>query len=424
MGMSGRKSIVVCFDSFKDCLEAHEVGDVVINTLKRFSPFDQQNNAYLFLNVPLSDGGEGFLYAFQVVHRLEKGKYDILSCTVRHVLDSMDASIDKNQQRIDAEYLVLKNKDGTIESAVLESAKCIGIQLIPKHLRNPFHTSSYGLGQLLKHVILDKKINNIRLGLGGSGTSDGGLGALQALGVRLFCKDENSNQVFEPEIFYGKHLPMLVDLDATEFLSIMPTSLELELACDVNNPFIGPNGAVHVFSEQKGAKDKETRDLLENGMVVLNNLYKEKFGLDLSNIPGTGAAGGISGSIYVLFSQLGSNIVTMKRGVEIIAESVELKKKISEAALVITGEGHYDKQSGSGKVVSLVQEFTYEEKVPLIIICGQNSISDLGKYAEHTKILALVPDMFNLEESMQNTKKCLEELVTKRIDDFRVQTLE
>ena len=424
-----RKSIVACFDSFKDCLSAQEIGSIVLNSLAKHSPYihqetlaaDHHSNhhklAFDLVNVPLSDGGEGFLHAFQQTH--SENEYEMRSHRVGHVMESRRL----RGETVDAQYMLLKKNEGldggASEVAVVESAKCVGIELVPVVERNPMHTSTFALGELIKHIVFEQKIRHLRVGLGGSATSDGGLGLLQALGVRLWCLNEQTNERFEPDVFYGRHLPMLVDFDASEMIQSLPDDIRMELACDVTNPFLGPLGAVHVFSKQKGAVEQTMRDMLESGMHKLNSLYQEKFGIDLSLVAGSGAAGGISGSLYAVLRQKNTEAVAMRKGIEIIADSANLREKIARAELVLTGEGSFDGQSSAGKVVSLVQEIAYEHNVPLVIICGQSHVNDLGEFSHNTKVLPLVPDQFSFEESMKNTRNCLDLLVQRNVHQFR-----
>lgn len=352
--------ILCAFDKFKGSLSALKVGNSVINGLK-----DTKSN-FKFKNIPLSDGGEGFLKILK-----EPLNLTIKQCKVTGPLGSI----------IDSEYGI---GDGF---SVIEMSYACGLELVPKTSRNPLHTTSRGVGELILDSY-NQGIKKIILGIGGSATNDAGLGALQVLGLKINKKNGKD------DVFYGRDLVDVISFDSSSLLD-----LDIEIACDVMNPFTGENGAVSVFSPQKGAS-KDDQLILENGMKNILNYVKSNLHKDLNQISGSGAAGGFCGG-FVAFTK--SKVV---KGSELIAKHVQLEKEVQESDIVFTGEGSYDDQTDQGKVVSYVMELCEKYKKPCIIICGKQSGNQKDNVFDLTS-------MFSFEKSMKETEQCIMELVQK-----------
>jgi glycerate kinase len=227
-----------------------------------------------------------------------------------------------------------------------------GLVLLKPEERNPLKTSTYGTGLIIKNAIA-RGAERIILGLGGSATNDGGIGILAALGFQF----QNTNEdLLDPQ---GKNLIAIQRIISPATL----TKTKFIIACDVQNVLYGPQGAAHVYAPQKGA-DAGMIHLLDDGLKHFADVIKEKTGKDISQIPGTGAAGGIAAGLISFFE------VELKKGVDLIIEASGIKNKMSNSDLVITGEGKIDKQTLEGKVVSEIASLAFENKIPVIAFCG------------------------------------------------------
>lgn len=316
-------NILIAMDSLKGSLTSAQANAAVQSGLERAN--QALKNNLTIHRIELADGGEGTSEAF----RNALGGHNV-TCKARDALGN----------QIQASYTI--SPDNT---AIIEIAASSGLPSVPKELRNPEKTSSAGLGDM----ILDALSRNCRrfiIGLGGSSTNDAGLGALQALGFSFSQRNETSDQnhsllMTDQILLSGAALENIVSIDKTRQDSRLQES-EFLVACDVENPFSGENGATHVFAIQKGA-DHSMINRLESGMQNFARLLLADTGLDVNHVKGTGAAGGIAGSLVAL---LGAEL---KSGFELLSETIQLEKRLKNIDLVFTGEGKLDLQSLQGK---------------------------------------------------------------------------
>ncbi len=324
--------ILLCPDSFKDCMSAREVCDNMTEALLHILPNAQINK------LPLADGGEGFVEA---VLAATDGK--LISLEVSNPIGN----------KIMANYAIIDNG----ATAVIEMAQASGLELLQPEERNPLFTTTYGVGELIKSA-LEHKVTKIIVGLGGSATNDGGAGMLQALGAK-FC-DAANNTVQQG----GINLDKLKHIDLSQ-LDQRLTSIELVIACDVNNPLLGISGASYVFAKQKGA----TAEMIPRLESALHNYAQTVLGdcgVNISNIAGSGAAGGLSAGLLLINGKIQS-------GIEIIAKLCGLEEKIIASDFVFSGEGSIDEQTACGKTISGIAQLCKKHNKPLIIICGKMS---------------------------------------------------
>jgi len=281
---------------------------------------------------PLADGGDGTI---DVVHECLGGEF------VK--TEAMDAI-----GRLHETHWL--NAD---EASFLELSSICGLALLGPAMRAPLLASTYGLGQVLKRC-LDLSPKKVFITVGGSASTDGGAGALQALGVRLLDKN-------------GRDLPRggaaLCQLASVDLSSIPKVNSAIEVLVDVSNPLLGPNGAAKIYSAQKGASDKQM-EILEEGVAKLAEKLEEAVGLKLRDYPGAGAAGGTA---FGLAIGLGAGIVS---GARTIADLVGLEEKIENCDLVISAEGKFDHQSIMGKATGLLVELCKKYGRPLRIIAA------------------------------------------------------
>ncbi|WP_346745806.1 glycerate kinase [uncultured Campylobacter sp.] len=243
-------------------------------------------------------------------------------------------------------------------SAVMEMAEAAGLHLLAPAERNPRLTSTFGVGEMLRHALADGA-RHIILGIGGSATNDGGAGMLQALGVRLL--DEK-----------GSELPRggaaLSRLARADFSALLPDLRDctLQVACDVNNPLCGERGASAIFGPQKGADEQMVKDL-DAGLISFASATSEHFSSEFWNFKGAGAAGGLG---YGFVSYLNAKL---KPGIDIIMEEIRLEEDVKNADLIITGEGRLDFQSSMGKTPTGVAKIAKKYGKPIIALAGSVS---------------------------------------------------
>lgn len=327
--------ILVAPDKFRGSLEADEVCKAVEEGIHLAFPDADVRS------VPLADGGEG---TTQILTRLSKG-----STVSVKVLDPLG-------RKITASYGL--SADGT--TAFIEMAAASGLKLLNPFEYNPLLTSTFGTGQLILSA-LGKGVENIILGIGGSATTDAGIGMATALGYRFFDNDDN---LLEP---VGGNLEKIFRIEPSAF-GKENQPVKITIACDVTNPLFGTNGAAYVYGPQKGA-DFTMVEKLDRGLRSFTEIASLTFGKNISEIPGAGAAGGLgAGCIWFLNAEL-------KEGVGIVMEQANISEQIRHSDLVITGEGKVDAQTLSGKVVKGLADLCKKSDVPLAVVCGTLLIS-------------------------------------------------
>lgn len=290
------------------------------------------------------------------------------------------------------------------ETAVIEMSAASGLWMVPENKRNPLLTTTYGTGELIKKA-LDMGCSKIIVGIGGSATNDAGMGMAQALGIRFYDSDKNLLG------FGGKELIKINKIDVSR-LDPRVNYAKFEIACDVDNPLFGKNGAAYVYGPQKGA-DNEMVKLLDEGLRNFSCAVKKSLGKTISSIKGAGAAGGLGGGLVAF---LNANI---KHGTEIIIEATELEKKMKGSDLVITGEGAIDSQTFSGKSSYGVATLAKKLGIPIITINGSKNfnISDVDK--KKLKLFngnfSTVNRPMSLEEAIKNCRFLLGEATRELI---------
>jgi glycerate kinase len=333
--------LVICApDSFKGSLSAAKAAAAMAAGVARAAPRAR------VLQLPLADGGEGTVAAL-----VEAGNGQIERVDVRDPLD----------RPIRADIGLLGN--GVM---VAEMALASGLPLLRLDERDPFRTTTFGTGQLIR-AALDRGASEIILGVGGSATVDGGAGALEALGARLLNAE-------------GRQIPPgnagLADLVAIDSADLDPRlrSTRIRVACDVRNPLTGPNGAAAVFGPQKGARPSDI-PILDANLAHFAEILAHDLGLTVAGIPGMGAAGGLTAGLLAIGGKAES-------GIELILETLQFDRHVAEADLVLTGEGRIDRQSAQGKVISGVLAHAGRMKVPVVALGGSVRAGELnGLYA-------------------------------------------
>ncbi len=358
--------IVISPDKFKGSLSGLEFCDAVERGIKK------HREDVEIIKLPLADGGDGTV---EVLQYYQGG--EMMTVLVHDPLF----------RKIKASYLYSsKNK-----MAFIEMAEASGIRLLKNEELNPLLTSTYGTGELISNAIV-KGARHIILGIGGSSTNDAGMGMAKALGYHFFDK---SGQELNGT---GSDLIKLHRIDDS---SDKLKNVKFEVACDVDNPLFGRNGAAHVYAPQKGATPEMVTEL-DKGLQNFNQVVKNQFQKDLQNIKGAGAAGGL-GAGCVLFLN-----AELKSGISLIKDVANFDEKIQHAGWLITGEGKIDEQTFSGKVIHGILESRTNQK--LAVFSGiseletdqliQFNIDFLAEIATYAK---------NTEDSIKNAAHYLEQ---------------
>ncbi len=286
--------------------------------------------------IPMADGGEGTVEALT---KVMGGEY--VRCLVDGPL----------RNPVQATYGWIEKE----KMAVIEMSAASGLTLIPYAEGNVMRTTTFGTGQLIKDA-LQRGCRHVLLGIGGSATNDAGVGMLQALGFRFL--DKSGCDVCDG----GENLLHIAKIDSSHAIPELENCV-FDVATDVRNPFYGKSGAAHVFAPQKGANSDQVYTL-DDGLKSFASLILKDYGLDLQNIPGAGAAGGLGGGCAALLK------ARLSSGVELIKEVLHFDQRIIGADFIITGEGKVDGQTLQGKVVSGVLDSARKNQIPLIVLSG------------------------------------------------------
>lgn len=365
--------IVIAPDSYKGSLTALEACNAMKRGVLKVVPDAE------IITVPMADGGEGTTRSL-----VDSLGGTIIECNVKNPLGVL----------IKASYGILS--DGT---AVIEMAEASGLTLIGAEERNPMSSTSYGTGELIKDA-LDRGCRNFILGIGGSATNDGGAGMAQALGFELL--DRNGCQI----PFGGAGLAELDRINQSSADRRLRESC-FTIACDVNNPLCGENGASSVFGPQKGATP-EMIAILDRNLSHFADIIERDMGMQVKDIPGAGAAGGIGAGMLAFLN------ATLKRGVEIVIDAVMLKEKLTGTDFVITGEGGCDFQTVKGKTPYGVAKTAQQFGIPAIILAGQVGTGAEALY-DHgvTGIFTLVNGPVSLDYAMKHADRLIEEAIER-----------
>jgi len=356
-------NILIASDSFKGTMSSVQIMEKLAEAA----------NAHLHCDVAkiaIADGGEGTVEAL-----VSNCGGNIISSEVTGPLF----------QKVTAQYGITSE-----DTAIIEMAQASGLALASLD-KNPLNTTSYGTGELIKGA-LERGYRKILIGLGGSATNDGGIGAMMALGAKFYDQD---NHLITAGT--GAKLQNICAIDVSQMHPLIQ-DCEIKVICDVNNPLLGETGATYVFGPQKGA-DANKLEILEAGMTNYAKVVSRDLQQAFENVPGAGAAGGLG---YALITFLGAELV---RGVDAILDLVQFDKLMKNVDLVITGEGNMDGQSLYGKVPIGVAKRCEQFGVPVIAVVGGMDESATAVY-EHgiAAVFPILPKAMPLEEALQQSE--------------------
>lgn len=360
--------IIIAPDSFKGSASAIEVG---ISLQKGIKKIIRDADTMV---LPMADGGEGTL---DTIVKAMDGRYINLDVT------------GPSGNKIKSRYGVIKD-----EIAIIEMASASGLTLVKDGILDPMNTTTFGTGELIKSA-LENCYTKIYVGIGGSATNDGGIGMAQALGYSFLDSDGKELG------FGGRNLAKLSKIDASRRNKLL-NNVEITVLSDVDNPLYGENGAAYIYGPQKGASSKEVL-ILDDGLKHYANCLKEWGKIDIADIKGSGAAGGL-GAGLIAFSD-----AKLKPGVEVILDILKFKKLLEGCDLVITGEGKIDSQSKQGKVPVGVANIAKELGIPVIAVAGSidENIDELFELGINL-IIPIVNKPMNLSEAIDKTHTLLE----------------
>ncbi|RBM31442.1 glycerate kinase [Vibrio tarriae] len=356
--------VVIAPDSFKESLTAKQVCDSIQAGLARVW------HDAKFVTIPVADGGEG---------------------TVQSLVDATQGRLVEvivmgpQGKRVEAFYGML----GDNQTAVIEMAAASGLHHVPVAQRDPKLTTSFGTGELIRHA-LDQGVTKLIIGLGGSATNDGGVGMLAALGAHF------TNADGDPIQLTGGGLRELSNIDLQDFDPRLQ-HCDLLVACDVNNPLCGDKGASAVFGPQKGATPEDV-ELLDGALQQFGLLTEKVTGKAVLQSAGAGAAGGM-GAALLAYTQ-----ARLRPGIEIVLETVQLAHQVSDADLVITGEGRIDSQTVHGKTPMGVAKVAKRFDVPVLALCGCTGDNYQAVYqCGIDAVFAAVPRAMSLEDALKES---------------------
>ena len=322
--------IVIAPDSYKGSIYASDAARAMADGVRRVLP-----DAEVVL-VPVADGGDGTLETL-----VETSGGRIITSDVTGPLG----------ETVSAEWGAM----GDGATAVAEMARTSGLALVRLEDRDPLNATTYGLGEVILEA-LEAGYRRFILGIGGSATNDAGAGMAQALGVRLLDAD---GAELPPG---GAALARLAHIDVSG-LDPRAAEAEFDVACDVNNPLTGPEGASAVYGPQKGATP-EMVEQLDAALANFAQVVKRDLSADVNDVPGSGAAGGLGGGIMAFLDG------RLRPGVDIVLDTVDLASRLDGADLIITGEGCMDFQTVYNKAPIGVARLAGEQGIPVIGVSG------------------------------------------------------
>ena len=355
--------ILIAPQSYKGSISAIKVAEAIKQGALNIFPDIKS------LIIPVADGGDG---------------------TLETLVESTNGTIHNSNATgpLGNSIPVIWGTLGDSKTAIIEMARISGLALVPQNKRNPYYTTSYGLGEIIKEA-LDLGYRKFIIGIGGSATNDGGAGMAQALGAKL--TDENK----KPIDLGGLALNEITKIDIS---GIDPRINESEIlvACDVNNPLCGPNGASFIYGPQKGASPEMVKTL-DDALYHFGSQLIRDTGINIMEIEGAGAAGGIGGGMVGFLN------AKLKPGIEIVLDSLDFDKSLKNVDLVITGEGQIDFQTVFSKAPIGVAKHAKKYNIPVIAICGSlgENYQDVHSHGIDA-VIPIIPKPMDLKNASDN----------------------
>ncbi|MGC9326757.1 MAG: glycerate kinase [Candidatus Hinthialibacter sp.] len=360
--------IVIAPNSFKECMSAVGVAKAMASGASRACPDSE------ILTVPLADGGDGTAEAI---------------VTARQGRMVQITANDPLMRPVKVQYGLF---DGD-QKAVIEMAAASGLWRLKEHEKNPLKTSTYGAGEMIRDA-LNRGVRSLIVGVGGSATTEAGMGMAAALGYRFL--DEFGNELAP----VGDSMNLVAQIDSTHVLDELHET-EIFVASDVANPLLGPDGAAPVYAPQKGATPDMVA-LLEKGLARISSLWERDLNVSIGDQPGGGAAGGLGAGLMAF---CGAQICS---GFDLIADYAHLDDALEGASLVITGEGKIDSSTQFGKVPAGVVRRARAKGVPVVGVAGalageRSLLNEQGMAA----MFSIAPGPISLQDAIENAEDYL-----------------
>ena len=364
--------ILVAPTGFKESLEAHVAADCIEAGILRVAPNSK------IRKVPLVDGGEGFARALVTAYG---GEHRCLTVT---------GPVSKP---VDAYYGFINGK-GRPKTAVIDMAAAAGLRLVPKDMRDPTVTTTYGVGELIV-AALEEGVQNIVIGCGDSGTSDGGVGMCQALGVQFLDRDGREL----PLAGGGRSLTGLTSIDLSRAHPRLP-EVNIEVLCNWRNVLCGPRGVARVYGPQKGATPEQVQTL-STALDDYAAAVKRTIGVDVSLMPGSGASGGMGTGLILIGARLRPRF-------EAITDYFGLDGLFDNCQLVFTAEGGIDFQTPMGKIPAEVATRAKRHGLPVITLAGTiGKNADVNYGVGIDAFTSIVHGPMTLENAVKNAEQLL-----------------
>lgn len=354
------KRILLAFDKFKGSLNSEEAADAFARGIEDVVPHCE------IRRMTIADGGEGTT--------------EVL-CRELHAERQSITVSDPLRRPIEAHYAI------SGDTAIIEMAAASGLSLLSPEERNPLKTTTYGTGEMVADAIY-RGCRHIVLGIGGSATNDGGMGMLEALGCRFLDAAE------EPLCGCGESLERIATIDRSALLPQL-SETRITIACDVDNPLTGVNGAAYIYAPQKGA-DEATAVRLDVGLEHFADIVLSTTGITIKDMAGAGAAGGMGGGCHAL---LGARLL---RGIEAVLELIHFDERAKGCDLIVTGEGRIDNQTLHGKAPHGILCHAQQLGIPIIAVGGSIEPTEALRNSGFTAIYAATPDSMPLDEAMRH----------------------
>jgi len=367
---------ILAFDKFKGSLTSEQASSCAVQAIREiFSDIETPEIVVL----PTADGGEGTVNAF-----LSACGGTCVACNV-----TPPHEMPISGHTVSAQFAFLE--DGR---CVMEMAGASGLAMVPEDKQNPMNTSTFGTGEMIA-AALELGAKKLLLGLGGSATNDGGCGMAAALGAKFYAHDGT------PILFpTGADLIHIGRVDLSG-LDKRLLDCEITACCDVDNPLYGENGAAMIYGPQKGAKPEDI-PTLDAGLYNLAEILYCDHGIDIRTTPGAGAAGGMGGGVIAF---LGG---TLRSGIDAALDAADMDRHLTDADMVLTGEGRIDGQTVRGKVVAGILHRAKDARVPVYVFGGSVEREAMGLY-EHgaSAIFSICPGPVTLENALEHARSYL-----------------
>jgi glycerate 2-kinase len=367
---TGIRGILIAPDSFKGSLSAADAAEAIEAGVRDALP------GIALRKHPVSDGGEGLV--------------DVLTPSLGGTIRETEVSGPLPGQRVRARW----GYSAGTKTAVIEMAEAAGLMLVPETRRDPLVTTSFGVGELMR-AALDTGARRVIIGIGGSATNDGGAGMAEALGVRFL--DASGTTI-------GRGGGALEDLGSVDTGEIEGRLKELDIivACDVRNVLVGPEGASAMFGPQKGASPRAVAQL-DRALETYAGVLTRALGIDVRNVPGSGAAGGLGAGLLAFCH------AELKRGIDVVLDATDFDAQLGSADLVMTGEGKIDRQFKFGKALSGILERATKMGKPVLAVVGQieGSPEDFCGPEGFRDIVTLVNGSTPVETAMANASRLI-----------------